>query len=212
MKKMQVNNFSEERKGMDFYFAHFFVRNLGIIKSLVIGDFSVNLGQGLTQWQGLAFGKGSEIINIKRQSDVLRPYNSAGEIAFNRGVGITLNKKNWEATAFASYRKLDANFVTDTLNYNDYVSSLQTSGYHRTNGEVNDMNSQGQLSAGGNIGYSYERFLVGFNVVHYDFQYPISKQGYLYNAFLFYPAKRPVIIVLITVALLRICTSLEKRR
>ncbi len=75
-------------------------------------------------------------MNIKRQSDVLRPYNSAGEIAFNRGVGITLKKNNWEATGFASYRKLDANFNADTLNFEDYVSSLQNSGYHRTASEV----------------------------------------------------------------------------
>jgi hypothetical protein len=172
-----------QKDGFDFYSAHFYARNLGIIKSLVIGDFSINLGQGLTQWQGLAFGKGSEIINIKRQSDVLRPYNSAGEIAFNRGVGITLNKNNWEATAFAGYRKLDANFVNDTLNYNDYVSSLQTSGNHRTNSEVTDMGRQGQLSVGGNIGYSNDKFHVGLNGVHYDFEYPITKHGYLYNAF-----------------------------
>ncbi len=40
-----------QKNGFDFYSAHFFVRNLGIIKSLAIGDFTVNLGQGLTQWQ-----------------------------------------------------------------------------------------------------------------------------------------------------------------
>ena len=131
-----------QKNGFDFYSAHFFVRNLGIIKSLAIGDFTVNLGQGLTQWQGLAFKKSSDVLNIKRQSDVLRPYNSAGEIAFNRGVGITLKKNNWEATGFVSYRKLDANFNVDTLNFEDFVSSLQNSGYHRTASEVADKSSQ----------------------------------------------------------------------
>jgi hypothetical protein len=56
-----------QKNGFDFYSAHFFVRNLGIIKSLALGDFTVNLGQGLTQWQGLAFKKGSDVLNIKRQ-------------------------------------------------------------------------------------------------------------------------------------------------
>jgi hypothetical protein len=98
----------------------------------------VNLGQGLAQWGGLAFKKGPDVLNIKRQSDILRPYNSVGEIAFNRRVGITLQRHNWEATGFASYRKLDANFNTDTLNFEDFVSSLQTSGYHRTASEVAD--------------------------------------------------------------------------
>ncbi|MEO6838343.1 MAG: helix-hairpin-helix domain-containing protein, partial [Ginsengibacter sp.] len=125
-----------QKNGFDFYSAHFFIRNLGIIKSLAIGDFSVNMGQGLTQWQSLAFNKGAEIMNVKRQSEVLRPYNSAGEIAFNRGIGITLNKNKWEVTGFLSNRKIDGGYNADTLNYEDYVSSLRLSGYHRTTSEI----------------------------------------------------------------------------
>jgi hypothetical protein len=172
-----------QKDGFDFYSAHFFVRNLGIIKSLAVGDFSVNLGQGLTQWQSLAFGKGAEITSTKRQSDVLRPYNSAGEIDFNRGIGITLQKKNWETTGFVSYRKLDAGFNVDTIDFDDYVSSLQSSGYHRTSNEVTGKGSQGQLSYGGNLAFSTEKFHVGANAVHYDFEYPITKADYLYNKF-----------------------------
>ena len=172
-----------QKNGFDFYSAHFFVRNLGMIKSLAMGDFTVNLGQGLTQWQGLAFRKSSDVINIKRQSDVLRPYNSAGEIAFNRGIGITLKNNKWEATAFASYRKLDANFNIDTVNFDNFVSSLQNSGYHRTESEVEDKNSQTQVSFGGNLSYSRERVHIGINGVHYNFEHAINKAGYLYNAY-----------------------------
>lgn len=172
-----------QKYGFDFYSAHFFVRRLGIIKSLAIGDFTVSMGQGLTQWGSLAFNKGGDPLNIKRQSDVLRPYNSAGEIAFNRGIGITLQKNNWETTAFVSYRKLDANFHVDTLNYEDFVSSLQNTGYHRTASEVADKNAQGQLSFGGNISFSTERFHLGVNGVHYNLEYTIKKPEYLYNAY-----------------------------
>ncbi len=172
-----------QKSGFDFYSAHLFVRELGIIKSLAIGDFTVNMGQGLTQWQSLAFKKSPDVSSIKRQSDVLRPYNSAGEITFNRGVGITLKKNSWEATGFGSFRKLDANFVLDTLNFDDFVSSLQTSGYHRTNSEIQDKNSQGQLSFGGNVGWSDERLHVGVNAVHYNFAHTITKSGLLYNKY-----------------------------
>lgn len=172
-----------QKNGFDFYSAHFFVRNLGIIKSLAIGDFTISMGQGLTQWGSLAFKKGADVLNIKRQSDVLRPYNSAGEIAFNRGLGITLQKNNWEASGFASYRKVDANFNADTLNFEDFVSSLQTSGYHRTTSEVADKNSQGQLTLGGNIAYSTDRLHVGVNAVHYNFEHTITKPVYLYNIY-----------------------------
>lgn len=172
-----------QKSGFDFYSAHFFVRNIGAIKSLAIGDFSVNLGQGLTQWQSLAFKKSSDISNIKRQADVLRPYNSANEIIFNRGVGITLQKKNWEATAFVSYRKLDANITSDTLSNEDFVSSLQTSGYHRTTSENEDRHVQGQFTTGGNISWTSEKLHIGANAVHYNFEQNISKAGLLYNKY-----------------------------
>jgi hypothetical protein len=172
-----------QRSGFDFYSAHLFVRNLGVIKSLAIGDFTVNLGQGLIQWQGLAFKKSSDVLNIKRQSDILRPYNSANEISFNRGVGITLKKNNWETTGFASYRKIDANFKIDTLTLEGYVSSLQTSGYHRTSSEIDDKHILSQLSFGGNINYTVPTFNVGINAVHYNFGYPITKASNLYNMY-----------------------------
>lgn len=172
-----------QRMGFDFYSAHFFARNLGIIKSLAIGDFSVSLGQGLVQWQGLAFKKGADVLNIKRQDDVLRPYNSAGEIIFHRGAGVTLQKGPFQATAFVSYRKLDANFHSDTLNHDDFVSSLQTSGYHRTNTEAANKNTQSQLTLGANLSLSKNKFHLGVNGVHYTFGYPILKSGDLYNKF-----------------------------
>lgn len=172
-----------QKNGFDFYSVHFFVRKLGIIKSLAIGDFTINMGQGLTQWQSIAFNKGAEIINAKRQSDVLRPYNSSGEIVFNRGVGITIQQKKWETTTFISYRKIDGNFHPGTADEEPYISSLQVSGYHRTASEVNGRGSQGQLSFGGNVGYSTEKFHAGINAVHYDFQYSIKKPDYLYNKF-----------------------------
>ena len=172
-----------QKSGFDFYSAHFFVRNIGIIKSLALGDFQVNLGQGLTQWMGLTFKKSSDVLNIKRQDDILRPYNSAGEIYFHRGAGITLQKKHLEATAFISYRKLDANFVVDTLNNEDFVSSLQTSGYHRTKNEVADKNIQRQLTFGGNISFTKNKLHLGINGVHYNFKYPIIKSPDIYNKY-----------------------------
>jgi hypothetical protein len=167
-----------QKYGFDFYSAHFFLRNSGMIKSLALGDFSVNLGQGLIQWQSLAFGKGGEMMNVKRQSDVLRPYNSTGEIVFNRGAGITLQKKNWETTGFISYRKTDA-----SINEEGEVTALQSSGYHRTTNEIAGKGSEGQLSFGGNVSYSSEKLHLGANLVHYVMGHPILKPDYWYNKY-----------------------------
>jgi hypothetical protein len=173
-----------QKQGFDYYSAHFFVRNLGVIKALALGDFTVNFGQGLTSWQSLAFKKGPDVMNLKRQGPVLRPYNSAGEINFHRGIGITLAKRNWEATLFASYKKVDANLVPDTLSSNsDFVSSLQTSGYHRTANEVADKGIQRQLAFGGNISYQYKKWHVGISAVQYRLKLPLIKGDEPYNKY-----------------------------
>jgi Helix-hairpin-helix motif len=173
-----------QQQGFDFYSAHFFARNMGVIKSLALGDFTVNLGQGLTQWQNLAFKKSADVIAIKRESDVLRPYNATGEINFHRGAGITLLKKEWQATVFASYKKTDANLVTDTLpTTEDFISSLQTSGYHRTRTEAADKGVQQQLAYGGNISWQNKKWHIGINAVNYKFNLPLQKGNEPYNLY-----------------------------
>lgn len=171
-----------QKQGFDFYSAYFFVRNIGIIKQLAIGDFSINMGQGLIQWQSLAFKKGADIAGIKRQLSVLRPYNSAGEINFHRGAGITIGRKNWETTVFASYKKVDANFAVDTTNAG-VVTSFQTSGLHRTNSETADKGIQRQLAFGGNFGYTNNNFHFGVNAIQYHFNLPVLKAADPYNLY-----------------------------
>jgi hypothetical protein len=174
---------SNQKQGFDFYSFHFFARQMGIIKALAIGDFTVNLGQGLTQWQSLAFKKSAAVLAVKRQGAVLRPYNSSGEYNFHRGAGITLQKKNWETTLFASFRKISANTIIDSVYDEDVVSSFQASGYHRTPSENADRNSLGQIAFGGNIKYQNNNWHVGINSIHYNFSKRVQKSDDAYNLF-----------------------------
>ncbi len=174
-----------QKQGFDFYSAHLFAKNIGIIKSLALGDYTVNMGQGLTQWMSLAFKKGPDVLFTKRESPVLLPYNAAGEIIFHRGAGITIGKKNWEATAFISYKKIDANFAAADTNttQDDYVTSLQTSGLHRTPSEVADKGIQRQLAFGGNISYKINNIHIGLNAIQYSLKYPLQKSTEPYNLY-----------------------------
>ncbi len=174
----------KQKHGFDFYSAHIFIKKLGIIKALAIGDFTVNLGQGLTQWQSLAFKKSVDVINIKREADILRPYNSAGEINFHRGIAVTLAKNKWQLTLFGSYKKIDANLVTDTSqSQDDFISSLQTSGYHRTKSETDDKGIQRQVAFGGNLSCRIKRLHLGLNAIQYKFRFPLVKSADAYNKY-----------------------------
>ncbi len=174
----------KQKQGFDFYSAHIFARQIGVIKALAIGDYTVNMGQGLIQWQSLAFKKSADVIQIKRESAVLGPYNSAGENNFHRGIGITLQKRNWQLTFFGSYKNSDANLVADTVQGSgDFISSLQTSGYHRTKAETADKSSQHQLVYGGNLSFQYKRLHLGINAIQYTFKLPLIKAAEPYNTY-----------------------------
>ena len=172
-----------QKRGFDFYSFHLFARDIGIIKHLALGDFTVNMGQGLISWQSMGFRKSADAMGIKRQADILRPYNSAGEFNFHRGGGITLKKNSWQGTAFVSHKNLSANAIIDSINFDDYVSSIQNSGYHRTQPEIDDKDQVKQLTLGGNLSYQTNRLHIGVNAVHYKLSKPLQKGPEPYNTF-----------------------------
>lgn len=176
-----------QKKGFDFYTAHLFARDIGHISALALGDYTVNLGQGLIHWQALAFGKSTDVTNVKRQSPVLRPYNSAGEYNFHRGAGITISKRSWEATLFISSRKLDGNLVSsDSTGGNEnIVSSFLTSGLHRTKNEISDRGVLHEWLTGGNVTFKTNSLKLGVNMVAYRYGYPLVKQQLPYNLYAF---------------------------
>ena len=127
--------------GFDFTAGHIFLRDFGNLKRLVVGDFNMQVGQGMLLSTGLGFGKGSEAVNaVKRQNLGIKPYASVNENQFMRGAAATVAFDRFYFTGFFSRMSLDGNIssldsVSDDI---ALVSSLQTSGLHRTESELFD--------------------------------------------------------------------------
>lgn len=173
-----------QKNGFDFYSAHVFARKLGIVEALALGDFTVNLGQGLIHWQSLAFKKSATVLNIKRQSPVLRPYNSTGEFNFHRGMGITLQRKNRELTLFGSLRRLSAHLTADSGQPGQvHITSFLPSGYHRTATELRQRNNITCQTFGGNLQFRYTNWHIGINALYYRFSQPLRPTENLYDLF-----------------------------
>lgn len=172
------------KQGFDFYSGHLFVANMGVVKSAALGDFQAQFGQGLVFWSGLAFGKSSDGVSIKRNAQGLRPYTSVDENRFLRGGGTTLKFDKFEVTAFGSYKLMDANVsaTTDTLTeQEETVSSIFSSGFHRTPGELEDRQSIGEAVYGGNVSYKGRRLSVGVTAIGYQYSKNINRGDALYN-------------------------------
>ena len=176
------------KQGFDFYSGHLFVQNMGVVKQAALGDFQAQFGQGLVFWSGLAFGKSSDGVSIKRNAQGLRPYTSVDENRFLRGGGATLKFGKVEFTAFGSYKLIDGNITIskDTLEeQEETVSSIFSSGFHRTPGELQDRQSISEAVYGGNVSFKSRRLSVGFTGVGYQFSNPIQRSDNLYNIYEF---------------------------
>ncbi|CAG5077099.1 helix-hairpin-helix domain-containing protein [Parvicella tangerina] len=178
-------------KGFDFYSAHFYIKDVGKIKALAIGDFQAQFGQGLTFWSGLAFGKSVNILTSKKNPRGLRPYTSADENLFLRGVGTTLGiGDHFEFTAFGSRKKIDANIhaVSDTLDPNldnITVTSFQASGFHATLSELEDKDAIQETIGGGHFAYKSRKLTLGVTGVHTIYGGDLERSLQPYSQFQF---------------------------
>ncbi len=176
----------KQQYGFDFYSGHLFMRNVRRIRQLAVGDFTVNMGQGLLVYQSMAFRKGVDVMNIKRQSETFRPYNSAGEYNFFRGAAATVNSGNFELSVFGAMRKITTTAtVSDTTEFEDYISSLLMSGFHRTENEAARRYNTRQMTTGGSIRYRANRMNLAANIIHHNLGLPMQKRDAPYNQYTF---------------------------
>jgi len=173
----------KQRTGFDFYSAHLVIRDLGLIKAIHIGDYTVNLGQGLIQWQGFGFAMSADAMAIKREGAVFSAYRSAGEINFHRGLAVSLRKRNWEGGVFVSRKRIDANLAYDSLGMKTHASSFPASGYHRTETESADKRVARQTAFGAYLRSRFRLLSFGLQAVTYRFSVGLDKGTEPYNRF-----------------------------
>ena len=187
-------NDSLRRRGFDFYSAHLFARNRGPFEAIALGDFAVSLGQGLILNTGFVGGKSANTLTTARRDPVLRPYTSVNEASFLRGAGASIRwDDRWEATGFVSYRRRDGNLVEQTTLVDSLeetaldftLSSILSTGFHRTANELADRNTLRQFTTGGRIGYRDARGGVNLNTVYNAFDRALTPRFQPYRQFTF---------------------------
>ncbi len=180
-----------QKQGFDYYSAHFTIRNFGKIKSLSLGDYQVQFGQGLTFSTGIAYGKTADVMAVKRNYVGSRAYTSVNENIFLRGAAANVAlTKNIHTTVFLSSKRIDASLridENDTLtitNLEDIeVSALQISGFHRTPNELQGRNAVRENVIGGNLMYQSRTSKIGLTHAYVNYSNAIVKQNKIYNQF-----------------------------
>ncbi|GAA4303741.1 helix-hairpin-helix domain-containing protein [Nibribacter koreensis] len=180
--------------GFDFYSFHAQVYNRGAFKTIAVGDYQLQFGQGLLLSSGLGVGKGSETITTVRRSQLgIRPHTSAMETNFFRGLAATHRWRRLESTVFYSNRKVDASVSESAQNEEELaeeigrLGSIQTSGLHRTPTEFTNRNRAREQVLGGDVTYRNltQTLSIGLTTLTTRYNLSLQKRPEPYNLYSF---------------------------
>ena len=172
----------------DFKSFHFSFQNKGRWKNITLGDYQLQIGQGLVSSAGFYIGKGSETVLTTRRNQLgVRPYTSTLENNFFRGAAVTYQLGKFDVIGFYSRIKRDANILQDKALNLEYASSLQTSGLHRTPSEIADKSILTEENFGTDITYKNKdnTLQIGFTALKTNLEKPIQKVEKDYNLYEF---------------------------
>jgi len=153
---------NSNRWGYDVYSYYLQVRRWGQLDRLVVGKYKASAGLGLILGQSFSLGKVMMLQNKARQSTTLRVHSSRSEADYLQGAGATVRlSRPLAVTTFASYRPIDA-----TLNDDGTAATLITSGYHRTEAELQKKYNTHMTTAGALVDYHNGPLRLGANLVY----------------------------------------------
>ncbi|MBR6321166.1 MAG: helix-hairpin-helix domain-containing protein [Prevotella sp.] len=150
------------RWGYDAWNYYVLVQKLGRVESAVVGKYKVATGMGLVLNTSFSPGKMATLQSLGRSTRTLRAHGSRSEADYFQGAAATLRlSRPLSLTAFVSYRPIDA-----TLNADGTAATLLTSGYHRTETEMEKKYNTHLTATGASLHLHRGGLQLGANAVY----------------------------------------------
>lgn len=134
-------------RGVDYVSGYAMLKEVGVVKSAVVGNYRVHFGKGLAVNTSMTYGKMMMLQTMDRMDGGFRGHSSTSEWGYFTGGAATLRLGRWQVSAFGSYQKNDGTYNSDATG----LSSLKTDGLHRTRLERSKKGNLGVTNMGGNI-------------------------------------------------------------
>ena len=143
-------------QGYDFRSPYLFIKDMGVLKELALGNYKAQFGHGLLLGGGFSVGKSMTLSAMGRQAQGLKPHASTQEYGYLRGAGIALEWGHTTFTLLAASTLLDATLKGDSI-----ISSFKEDGYHRTVLECSKKNNVTLGTLAANLRYSFRGIKLG---------------------------------------------------
>lgn len=176
--------FTSEKKGYDFYSFYFMLKDIGHLKTLVIGNYRLSFGQGLVMNTDFSLGKMASSSSIGSLNKGIRKHSSASEDNYFRGLAAAYRLGKFVITGFYSNKKQDATLKQDsTVMIDPFITSFKTDGYHRTLLEISKKNNTSNELFGSNLTYSDKGFHIGITGVYNVFNRVLKPSNEAYKKY-----------------------------
>lgn len=169
-------------KSTVFTSIHLALRDHGRWKDVVIGDYSLQFGQGVIMNTRFAPGKSSLVMNVKRGGRAINAYNGLNELIYFRGAAGTFQiNSRWSSSLFFSYKPLHATINTNISGQEEEVSSFYENGSFRTLSDLKRFKTLNHSLAGYKVAYSHKRLKLNQQSFYNYFDKPIGGVNNLYE-------------------------------
>ena len=162
--------FGRGNKGYDFYSYYFLLHDVGRMRTLALGNYRLNFGQGLVMNNQFVLGKQSVLTGIYSRNKGIKKHSSTSEDDYLRGMAAAWQFGRVGLTGFYSFRERDA-----TLK-DEFITSLKTDGYHRTPLDMSKKHNVHNHLAGLHLSYETPTFNIGLTGVYTVFNRAFKPQ------------------------------------
>lgn len=174
-------------KGWDFYTGFVRIKKKGVMQNLVVGHYKMSMGMGLLMNTDFRPSRASLLLASPKVGVTLRGHSSRQENNYLQGVAGTLlfpikgKTRSLAVTPFVSYRAIDATMSNTEPRT---ITTILTTGYHRTDSEIARRNTARQFTAGTSVALNLIPFSVALNILHTSFSDSlIPDKSYKYNIY-----------------------------
>jgi hypothetical protein len=158
----------------DFLSAHIAYNGNGVIKRIIIGDYSARFGQGSNINTGMRRSISITSPGYMSASDEIKPYTSTEENRFLRGVAASFSAGKLDLSTFFSDKRSDATITTSTDTVYEYIDNFYQGGVHNTASLLKKKDAVSELAYGLALSYNYNNLKAGFVWSETRFSLPVN--------------------------------------
>jgi len=172
-----------QKQGFGFYSFHLQVKNIGMLQSVIVGDYRLHFGQGLIMGNGFINSSSGE---IRKTGGVQRPVTAMSQSNFLRGITLQLGNYKFSGNLFFGHQHFDGNVVEIEPDIFAFEGSITNTGLHRTETEINKRNALFNRVYGAHFQTNLKTFKIGAQIMRSEFSLPVVPSIRPYQYFDFY--------------------------